>query len=86
MSAVGPARSVLDKMPRASARVGVHIQDLIYRFGLPCRRFTKYRLYCSWNVVKPNRAIEKRRHRDLVGCVERYGLGSSRFDCLVSQT
>ena len=86
MDSVGSADALADDMPRPAARVGVHIQNLFYRFGLSCGRFTKYRLYCSRNIVKANRAIKKRRHSHFVGGVERDGLGSSRFDCFVSQT
>lgn len=86
MRPVGRASGLLNEMARTASRVGIHVQDLIYRFGFQCGRFMKYRLYCSRNVVKPNRAVEKCRDCDLIGGVERDGFGSSRFDCFVSQT
>ena len=73
-----------DAFPRPATRVGVPIQDLLYRFGFVGRRFTKYCFYCSRNVLKSKGAIQKSGHRHLVGRVQGDGLCPSRFDCLVS--
>ena len=86
MGTVDRTSGLLNDTARLASGVGIHVQNLLYRFGLQCGRFTKYRLYCSRNVVKPDRAVEKCRDCDLIGGVERDGFGSSRFDCFVSQT
>ena len=73
-------------MPGPATRIGVEVQDLFNRFRFNGRRFTKYSFYCSGNVLESYGAIQESRDRDLIGRIERNGLGSSSFDCFVSQT